>query len=304
MNTWFRNIVLMAFIACLPGFVQAQETAMPVSTVSSLALSPEAEALQIEIAARISQFSSELNQLLAVGKVNLTVDSEMGVSKSVVSAMEQRMQSLNQTYNQIDVKWNTYYQAQQMDIANDEELMNKVAGLEALKQTVKDTLDSKTLSVESIIKFADADKFIISQVAVYKNLYQKAYRLSLLKKLAPQLEKVKAKEQLVFTELQTHYDQAKASCEVVPVLSKRMTVLDEQYVVMKSVSEKVQALEYKPFIQRVKDYVLGFAAVAIILMFFNMSMAKFKAYRDKVNNLGKYKKMLDNQGKGTNYPTI
>ena len=191
-----------------------------------------------------------------------------------------------------------------MDIANDEELMNKVAGLEALKQTVKDTLDSKTLSVESIIKFADADKFIISQVAVYKNLYQKAYRLSLLKKLAPQLEKVKAKEQLVFTELQTHYDQAKASCEVVPVLSKRMTVLDEQYVVMKSVSEKVQALEYKPFIQRVKDYVLGFAAVAIILMFFNMSMAKFKAYRDKVNNLGKYKNMLDNQGKGTNYPTI
>jgi hypothetical protein len=83
-----------------------------------------------------------------------------------------------------------------------------------------------------------------------------------------------------------------------------MTVLDEQYVVMKSVSEKVQALEYKPFFQRVKDYVLGFAAVAIILMFFNMSMAKFKAYRDKVNNLGKYKKMLDNQGKGTNYPTI
>ena len=274
----------------------AQEAETPVPT--------DVAELKAEIELRLSQFSDELNQMLVVGQMNFSVDGSVGVSQSVVNAMAERLKNLNQSYNALDVKWNTYYQAQQMDIANDEELMNKVAGLEALKQTVKDTLDSKTLSVESIIKFADADKFIISQVAVYKNLYQKAYKLSLLKKLAPQLEKVKAKEQLVFTELQTHYDQAKASCEVVPVLSKRMTVLDEQYVVMKSVSEKVQALEYKPFFQRVKDYVLGFAAVAIILMFFNMSMAKFKAYRDKVNNLGKYKKMLDNQGKGTNYPTI
>ena len=274
----------------------AQEAETPVPT--------DVAELKAEIELRLSQFSDELNQMLVVGQMNFSVDGSVGVSQSVVNAMAERLKNLNQSYNALDVKWNTYYQAQQMDIANDEELMNKVAGLEALKQTVKDTLDSKTLSVESIIKFADADKFIISQVAVYKNLYQKAYKLSLLKKLAPQLEKVKAKEQLVFTELQTHYDQAKASCEVVPVLSKRMTVLDEQYVVMKSVSEKVQALEYKPFFQRVKDYVLGFAAVAIILMFFNMTMAKFKAYRDKVNNLGKYKKMLDNQGKGTNYPTI
>lgn len=291
-----RFLELMIGLLFLSHTLLAQEAETPVPT--------DVAELKAEIELRLSQFSDELNQMLIVGQMNFSVDGSVGVSQSVVNAMAERLKNLNQSYNALDVKWNTYYQAQQMDIANDEELMNKVAGLEALKQTVKDTLDSKTLSVESIIKFADADKFIISQVAVYKNLYQKAYKLSLLKKLAPQLEKVKAKEQLVFTELQTHYDQAKASCEVVPVLSKRMTVLDEQYVVMKSVSEKVQALEYKPFFQRVKDYVLGFAAVAIILMFFNMSMAKFKAYRDKVNNLGKYKNMLDNQGKGTNYPTI
>ena len=278
-----RFLGLMIGLLFLSHTLLAQEAETPVPT--------DVAELKAEIELRLSQFSDELNQMLIVGQMNFSVDGSVGVSQSVVNAMAERLKNLNQSYNALDVKWNTYYQAQQMDIANDEELMNKVAGLE-------------TLSVESIIKFADADKFIISQVAVYKNLYQKAYKLSLLKKLAPQLEKVKAKEQLVFTELQTHYDQAKASCEVVPVLSKRMTVLDEQYVVMKSVSEKVQALEYKPFFQRVKDYVLGFAAVAIILMFFNMSMAKFKAYRDKVNNLGKYKKMLDNQGKGTNYPTI
>ena len=301
MKTWFKYMVLMAVFACMPGFVQAQETVQPVATTSS---NPDMEALQLEIAARFSQFSDELNQLLAVGKVNLSVDSEMGISKSVVSAMEQRMQSLNQTYNQVDVKWNTYYQAQQMDIANSEDLMNMVAKIEELKQTVKDTLDSKTQVVEAVANFAAADRFIISQVNVYKNLYSKAYKLSLVQQLGPKLEKVKAKEQIIFTELQTNYNQAKSACELVPSLSKRMEVLDEQYVIMKSVSEKVQALEYKPFIQRVKDYVLGLACVAVILLFLNGMMAKYKSYREKVASMKKYNEMLKNNGKETTYPTI
>ena len=304
MKTWFRYIVLMTVFACLTGFVQAQEIEQPVGTMPTQTLSPEAEAMQLEIASRLIQFSDELNQLLAVGKVNLTVDSEMGISQSIISAMEKRMQSLNQTYNQIDVKWNTYYQAQQMDIANSEDLMNMVARIEELKQTVKDTLDSKTQVVEAVANFAAADQFIISQVSVYKNLYSKAYKLSLLKQLAPKLEKVKAKEQLLFTELQNNYNQAKAACEIVPSLSKRMETLDEQYVIMKSVSEKVQALEFKPFIQRVKDYVLGLACVAVILLFLNGMMTKYKSYREKVASMKKYNDMMKNNGKGTTYPTI
>ena len=304
MKTWFRYIVLMAVFACLTGFVQAQEIEQPVGTMPTQTLSPEAEAMQLEIASRLIQFSDELNQLLAVGKVNLTVDSEMGISQSIISAMEKRMQSLNQTYNQIDVKWNTYYQAQQMDIANSEDLMNMVARIEELKQTVKDTLDSKTQVVEAVANFAAADQFIISQVSVYKNIYSKAYKLSLLKQLAPKLEKVKAKEQLLFTELQNNYNQAKAACEIVPSLSKRMETLDEQYVIMKSVSEKVQTLEFKPFIQRVKDYVLGLACVAVILLFLNGMMTKYKSYREKVASMKKYNDMMKNNGKETTYPTI
>lgn len=304
MKAWFKYILQMVVFACLTGFVQAQDAVQPLGATSAPTLSPDEEALHQEIMARIVQFSDELNQLLAVGKVNMTVDSEMGISKSVISAMEQRMQSLNQTYNQIDVKWNTYYQAQQMDIANSEDLMNIVAKIEELKQTVKDTLDSKTQVVEAVANFAVADEFIISQVSVYKNMYSKAYKLSLVKQLAPKLEKVKAKEQILFAELQTNYNQAKAASELVPSLSKRMQVLDEQYVIMKSVSEKVQALEFKPFIQRVKDYVIGIACVAIILLFLNGMLTKYKSYREKVANMKKYSDMMKNNGKDTTYPTI
>ena len=296
MNKWLRHIGFIIIITCQVGFAYGQEAAQP--------LSPDAEAMQLEIAARVTQFSDEFSQLLAVGKVNLSVSSEMGVSKSIITAMEQRMQTLNLTYNQLDVKWNTYYQAQQMDIANSEDLMNMVARIEELKQTVKDTLDAKTQAVEAVSNFANADQFIMSQVNVYKQLYMKAYKLSLVKQLAPKLEKVKAKEQVVFGDLQTNYNQAKAACEIVPSLSKRMETLDEQFVIMKSVSEKVQALEYKPFIQRVKDYVLGVAAVAIILLFLNGMMTRFKAYREKVANLKKYGDMMNNNGKEKTYPTI
>ena len=182
--------------------------------------------------------------------------------------------------------------------------MTEMASIEELKQAVKDTLDSKTEAVESVGKFASADKFILSQVNVYKSLYKKAYQLSLVQKLAPQLEKVKAKEQVLFADLQNNYNEAKAASDLVPSLKPRMELLDKQFVVMKSVSEKVQALEYKPLFQRVKDYVLGLAAVAIIMMFFNGMLAKFNAYKQKVASMKKYNEMLNNNGQAKQYPTI
>lgn len=299
---WFWGLLLGLVFMIRP--VQAQENAVATDVAAASAVSPETLALRMEIAARLTQFSDDLNQLMTVGKVNISVDATFGIPHSVVETMEQRMQSLNQEYNRLDVKWNTYYQAQQMDIANSEDLMSMVASIEELKQAVKDTLDSKTEAVESVAKFASADQFIISQVSVYKNLYKKAYKLSLIQKLAPQLEKVKAKEQVLFTDLQTNFDQAKAACEIVPSLSPRLQTLDEQFVIMKSVSEKVQALEYKPLFQRIKDYVLGLAAVAIIMMFINGLISKFNAYKQKVASMKQYKDMLNNNGQGTKYPTI
>ena len=236
--------------------------------------------------------------------MSLSPDAKLGINKNFVSVLEDRMNSYNQRYNSLDVMWTTYTQAQQMDIANDEDLMAMVANIEALKKSVKDTLDAKARMVKAVSDFVQADQFIMSQVNVYKKLYERAFKLSLLKKLAPQLEKAKAREQLVFEKLQASYNSAKAATELVPSLQPRMNVLDEQFVVMKSVSEKVQALEYKPLFQRVKDYIMGLAAVAIILLFVSMMLTKYKAYKDKVANLKKVNEIMNKQGKDTQYPMI
>ena len=249
MSNWLRYIVMGLLTLTLSISLMAQEQAVPLKNENTAAAAPaetpeeqsaEEQALKLEIEARLSQFSDDFLQLQLVGSMALTPDAKLGINKNFVSVLEGRMNTYNQRYNSLDVMWTTYTQAQQMDIANDDDLMTMVANIEALKQSVKDTLDAKAEMVKAISDFAAADQFIISQVAVYKKLYKRAFKLSLLKKLAPQLEKAKAREQLVFEKLQASYDSAKAAAELVPSLQPRMKVLEEQFVVMKSVSEKVQ----------------------------------------------------------------
>ena len=317
MSSWLRYIMMGLLTLTLSVSLMAQQQTVPPQKGNAAApaasaapaedpaeLSAEEKALKLEIESRLSQFSDDFQQLQMVGSMSLDPDAKLGINKNFVSALEGRMNTYNQRYNSLDVMWTTYTQAQQMDIANDEDLMAMVANIEALKKSVKDTLDAKAGMVKAVSDFVKADQFIMSQVNVYKKLYKRAFKLSLLKKLAPQLEKAKAREQLVFEKLQASYNSAKAATELVPSLQPRMNVLDEQFVVMKSVSEKVQALEYKPLFQRVKDYIMGLAAVAIILLFVSMMLTKYKAYKDKVANLKKVNEMMNKQGKDNQYPMI
>ena len=313
MSSWLRYIAMGLLTLTLSVSLMAQQQAVPPQKGNAAATTPEEnpaelsaaeQALILEIKSRLRQFSDDFQQLQMAGSMSLDPDAKLGINKNFVSALEGRMNTYNQRYNSLDVMWTTYTQAQQMDIANDEDLMTMVANIEAKKQSVKDTLDAKTEMVKAISDFVEADQFIMSQVNVYKKLYKRAFKLSLLKKLAPQLEKAKAREQLVFEKLQASYNSAKAATELVPSLQPRMNVLDEQFVVMKSVSEKVQALEYKPLFQRVKDYIMGLAAVAIILLFVSMMLTKYKAYKDKVANLKKVNEIMNKQGKDTQYPMI
>ena len=121
---------------------------------------------KLAIEARLSLFMDDLTQLYTVERFNISADGKSGISKTLVATLQQRLQHLNQSYNSLDVKWNTYYQAQQLEIAADEELMESVAQIEQLKQTVKDTLDAHAVMVDALEKFVSADELIISKVPV------------------------------------------------------------------------------------------------------------------------------------------
>ena len=81
-----------------------------------------------------------------------------------------------------------------------------------------------------------------------------------------------------------------------------MQALTEQYISLKTQSAQIQETVYKPFIERAKDYLLGMAAVAIVLMFVNAVVTKLKMLQQARENAKKYQDMLNQNNQ--DYPTI
>ncbi len=114
---------------------------------------------------------------------------------------------------------------------------------------------------------------------------------------------MKAKEQIIFAQVEKNYQQAKEISGEFPILHKQISKLEEEYIHLKSVSEKIQSSEYKPFIQRIKDYLMSLAAVAILFMFVNMIQSKIQMYRQLKKSAQEYKDAVYGNN-DREYPTI
>ena len=107
---------------------------------------------------------------------------------------------------------------------------------------------------------------------------------------------------MLLADIEGHYGRAEAASQTLPQLKKRMQVLTEQYISLKTQSSQIQENVYKPLIERAKDYLLGMAAVAIVLMFVNAVVTKLKMLQQARENAKKYQDMLNQNNQ--DYPTI
>ena len=211
------------------------------------------------------------------------------------------MKAVDKKINSLDTKWNVYYQAKQANIADNDALMELVSKFQQLKQDAKDSLNAQKDHILLVYNFNKADKFIRSQLSIYQELSQQATEFSLAEALAPKLEELKTKEQLIFADIEKNYEIAKNAAAQNSNLGKRMNQITNNYVELKNYSEKIQAAEYKPFFERIKDYLFGLAAVTIILMFANMVQAKIKMYKQAKENAKKFEQFKKDDNE---YPTI
>lgn len=287
--------LLIAILLCsvLPSAVWAQEDEMTVEE--------ELDSTYTDIHARMVQFQGELLQLGALSRFRMDIDMEMPLTEPLLDVMGNRLKTLTIAVNSLTSRWDAYSQAQQVYIADNDSLLSKLAEVQQMKQMVTDTLASRQLQYDQLSAFAKAEVFIWSQDKIYQKLYKQAVQYSLSGKLAAKLEKVKAAEQAEFADVTKHYEQAKAAADAFPGLKIRMKGIDEKYFQLQTVSTKIQEMAYKPFIQRIKDYVMGLAAVAIVLMFLNMVRSKLKALKVAREQAQKMKDMMNGQH---NYPTI
>ena len=287
--------LLIAILLCfvLPSAVWAQEEEMTVEE--------ELDSTYTDIHARMVQFQGELLQLGALSRFRMDIDMEMPLTEPLLDVMGNRLKTLTIAVNSFTSRWDAYSQAQQVYIADNDSLLSKLAEVQQMKQMVTDTLASRQLQYDQLSAFAKAEVFIWSQDKIYQKLYKQAVQYSLSGKLAAKLEKVKAAEQAEFADVTKYYEQAKAAADAFPGLKIRMKGIDEKYFQLQTVSTKIQEMAYKPFIQRIKDYLMGLAAVAIVLMFLNMVRSKLKALKAAREQAQKMKDMMNGQH---NYPTI
>jgi hypothetical protein len=246
-------------------------------------------------------FQEELIQLNALCKFRVDIDMDMPLNEPLLDVVSERLKSLSSALTSFSTRWDTYSAAQQVYIADDDSLLNRVAIIQQMRQAVTDTLALRQQQRDQLVAFSTAEKFIWGQDKNYRQLYKKAIQYSMSPKLAAQLEKVKATEQALTADVNKYYGQAKDAATTFPGLELRMTAMENKVFELQTVSAKIQEMAYKPFIQRIKDYLLGLACVAILLMGLNLLKSKLAQVKQARDQAKKMKEMMNGQH---NYPTI
>lgn len=252
---------------------------------------------------RMLQFIDDFNRIYNSNGMRFGRSVSDFESASHVKVVGEKIRVLNNSFQSLDFRWNAFMQSEQVEIAESESLMDLMTKVQQLKQAIGDSIASLQNKCDAVANFIEAEQFISSQDTIYKVLHKKAFGLSLSKRLGPQLEKVKTEEKAVFEKIETSYSKSRDAGQHIPQLKNRADKLDEQYYTLKSLSGKIQAMEYKPFVERAKDYLMGLACVSVILIFFNMVVTKIKAAKKTRDMLKKQKELLEKNNKGE-YPTI
>lgn len=236
------------------------------------------------------------------GKILLFVDNVANIAAGIPYANTERLNNADKALAAVDNKWNIFYQAYQTEIASDETLLGIAAKYQEDKQALTDSIQSRRQMLESMEAFMAAEKFLEKQKKPFQEMEKEATGYAQVEKMSSMLEKLKVKEQLVFAEIEKHYENAKAAAQQYSALEVRMKKVEEQYIELKQISDNIQAAEYKPFIERIKDYLLSFAAVAILLMFINMVQSKIQSYKQLRKSAEEYKKAM--QANDDDIPSI
>jgi hypothetical protein len=287
-NLW----LLIIFVCMLPSVAWAQE---------EMSAEEELDSAYTDINEHMELFQEELIQLNALCRFRMEIDMEMPLNEPLLDVLSERLKSLSMAMNSFSTRWDTYSAAQQVYIADNDSLLNRAALIQQMRQAVTDTLALRQQQRDQLVAFSTAEQFIWGQDKNYRQLYKKAVQYSATPMLAAQLEKVKAEEQALTADVNKYYSQAKEAATTFPGLQLRMQAMENKVFELQTVSAKIQEMAYKPFIQRIKDYLMGLACVAILLMGLNLLKSKLALVKQARDQAKKLKGLTGGQH---NYPTI
>lgn len=224
------------------------------------------------------------------------------LSGRVASAQTPQLAMIERMVNQLDIRWQIWYQANQEGISKDDSLMTLAANFEITKKMLLDSIASRRKVIQSVSIFRKAEKSILQNDSIYSRMMKEAKVFSLTPATAQQLTKLKMREQLLIKDIDSSYSSAKDAASVNSRLADRMQALEEHYVNIKSMSETIQAAEYKSFIQKWKDQLIGLAIVTVIGVLIASVTARLKSAKDAKKAQKKMEELMKKESE--EYPTI
>lgn len=275
-----KRLYILILIVCMAINGQAQEAAAPAEAQERVLTEEQVLAI-----------ADELNNFM--GEVSSITNSISTTKAPGMKMLEHRLIAVN-------VRWQSYTTLRQQDIASTPALMDMLSQYQMMYMTATDSIAAQTKRVEAQGVVNSAIMSIRQMNPKYEKMLNKATTLSLAPQTATQLEALKAEEQVIFQKLTEDYQKAQAAIELDPKLESRKRELDKVYIGIKAKSEKIQAAVYKSLLERLKDYVLTFAGVAILIMFVSMIYSKMSALKQAADAAKKLRKINN----PSDYPTI
>ena len=229
--------------------------------------------------------------MIELGRIATNID---GANRSKVNNLSAMLLGLS-------MRFDAFMQLEQENMVGNELLMQLMAQYKVDFKAVTDSLEMQKKRVDARSDMVLCEKMFARYVARYDTLLKRATEYSLVKQTESQLEKVKAVEQMLFKDVEKHYQMAQEALAANPGLRGRMSGLEGQYADIQEKSTKIQAAEFKPFMARIQDYLKNCAYFAIILMFFVMLQSKMSAIKAAKQQAKKLKDMISSND---DYPTI
>lgn len=197
----------------------------------------------------------------------------------------------------LNTRWNLFYQSAGALIGSNKPLLDSCTQLMATKDELGQQSADKRLGLKSKADFEEADRFMNGKDSLYRRMLKSAQRYSQVQMTASQLKKVQGKAQLLTAQIDQRYSAAQAASENMnwkneEEKQKALSELEEKYLNLKHYSDRIQECQYKPFIERIRDWLMSFAAVAVLLMFANMVQGRIQAIKQMKENMKKMQEQL------------
>lgn len=208
-----------------------------------------------------------------------------------------RLERVENDLKSNDFRYGLFFQTNMADIAADEKLLKLIEEYDTRHQILVDSLAARRARYEASSKFAQAAEFINAQDSVYRQLYKSSVQLSLTPQTAKALERLKAEEKMKFDEIRENWEVLGAAAQADPSLAGGIPEIEDCYLELQSYSVKIQQAAFKPWLDRIKDYLYSIAAVSLILLLFVSIQARISSARQYKANM---KKLMEQSGKKDN----